>query len=61
MARGRGGVWPMMTSSKKSKICGKFLEIYREFFQNFPQNLQIQDKNFQPQVNLNLAEFNDVP
>ena len=51
----------MMTSSKKSKICGKFLEIYREFFQNFPQNLQIQDKNFLPQVNLNLAEFNDVP
>ena len=28
---GEGGVWPMMTSSQKSKILGKFLGFYREF------------------------------
>ena len=29
---GEGGVWQMMTSSQKSKIFGKFLGFYREFF-----------------------------
>ena len=34
---GEGGVWPMMTSSQKSKILGKFLGFYREFHLNFPK------------------------
>ena len=40
---GEGGVWPMMTSSQKFKIFG----ILQGIFQNFPKNLQNQDKNFQ--------------
>ena len=41
---GEGGVWPMMTSSQKSRIFGKFLGFHGEFCQNFSQNSQIQDK-----------------
>ena len=29
---GEGGVWPMMTSSQKSKVSGKFLGFYREYY-----------------------------
>ena len=41
---GEGGVWPMMTSSQKSKIFGKVLGFYLEIYQNFPKNSQIQEK-----------------
>ena len=51
--KGEGGVWPMMTSSQKSKIFGKFLGFFRVFYQNFPQNFQIQDKNSQVNFKLN--------
>ena len=40
---GEGGLAnAMMTLSQKSKIFGKFLGFYREFYRSF----QIQDKNF---------------
>ena len=43
MTRGRGVFWPMMTSSQEPQ----FLGFFKEFFQNFPKNLQNLDKNFQ--------------
>ena len=48
------GGFQMMTSSQKSKIFGKSLGFRKEFFQSFPQNLQMLNKNFQ--VNSNLIE-----
>ena len=47
---GGGRVWPIMTSSQKSKIFGKFLRFYMKFFQNFSQFFRIQDKNFHLQT-----------
>ena len=43
---GEGGVWPMMTSSQKSKIFGKFLGFYREFFKIFQKIYKITTKIF---------------
>ena len=40
---GEGGVWPMMTSSQKSKILGNFLGFFRNFIKIF-SNLRIKDK-----------------
>ena len=44
---GEGGVLPMMTSSQKSQIFGKFLDFTGNFSKIFQKNIQNQDKNFQ--------------
>ena len=43
---GEGGVWPMMTSSQKSKIFGKYLGFYREFVKIFRKIYKIRTKVF---------------
>ena len=44
---GEGGVLANDDVITRTTIFGKFLGFFKEFFQNFPKNLQNLDKNFQ--------------
>ena len=47
MTRGRGGVLANDDVITRTTIFDNVLGFFKEFFQNFPKNLQNLDKNFQ--------------